>query len=454
MSYIEVADKIWQCPTAYHVVERVRQESMVLPFGSTVDSLSPNIAYVVEKNGTSAVLFSVPPELDPAKASFDIVAAHTDSPAFKVKTNPVSFDGGYIRLNVEKYGGMLVRTWLDRPVSVAGRVFIKDAGSCHVFSRLIDMRDTCRGTIPSLAPHQDRDIESKELSIQNHMRPVIGLAANTDCSPEEYFRKLVCQALNRQGSYSEASPDDIVSWDLFVYDVEKPSFLVNGMSWDSSPYAADLFMSPRIDNQASVWCALDGFMSAAIRSTERKPDAISVLAVFDAEEVGSGCAAGADSDFLSEVLRNVASVLGFGDNRSFSAALSRSMLASADGGHALHPAYPSLSDPTNPCVLGGGIMLKHAGTHAYMTDGLSAAVFADLCFKAGISFQNYQNNSDVGGGKTLGSLLSMHLGVAGFDVGVPQLAMHSACELASARDVEDFSKFFEAFYGCKRVDVR
>lgn len=453
MSYINVIDRISQCPTAYQVIRRLHQDSHALPFDGNVRSLGAGVPYIVERAGCSAVLFCVPEDFDPSRASFDIVAAHADSPAFKVKTDPVSFDDGYVRLNVEKYGGMLVRTWQDRPVSVAGRVFVKrDDESMR--SMCVDMRHVCCGIIPSLAPHQDREIEYKEISIQNHMRPVMGLASNAGCDEDGYFKRLVCLALQKDGFYDEVKPDDIVSWDLFVYDAEKPSFLVNTVSWGDSPYACDIVASPRIDDQASVWCAFDAFMSRAVMPTDRKADTISVLAVFDAEEVGSACASGADSDFLRETLQNVAECLGFGDARSFTAALRRSFVVSADGGHALHPAHPNLSDPTNKCVIGGGILVKHASSHAYMTDGLSSALIADLCGKAGISYQDYQNNSDVGGGATLGSLLSTHLGVPGADIGLPQLAMHSACECAGANDIDDLESFFEAFYSEMRTDIR
>lgn len=455
LTYQAVIESISSCPTAYHVVDRIKQKTHALPFNENMVT-PPNVAWIAERAGSSAILFSVPENFDPSsRPSFDIVAAHTDSPAFKVKTNPISFDNGYIRLNVEKYGGMLVRTWLDRPVSIAGRVFVRTKKG-DVVTRLVDLKEECRGVIPSLAPHMDRDIESKELSIQNHMRPILGLVSDTTCSEERYFTALLCRSLNKQQYVPAVTPDNIVSFDLFVYDIERPSFLVNEMSWNNgSNFAAGMVMSPRLDNQVSVWCAMAGFIDVALHSgSSRKENIVSVLALFDAEEVGSACASGADSDFLSSTLHDIADILGFGSPHAYNDAIARSFLVSADGGHALHPGYPHLADPTNKCVLGDGILLKHAAHHAYMTDGLGKAVFGDLCEKAHISYQDYQNNSDVKGGATLGALLSTHVGIAGVDVGIPQLAMHSACECASTRDIQDFAQFFTSFYKNERISIR
>lgn len=451
-SYHKILERINANPTAYNVVQSARADSHA--FVHREDCLPEEgikgCVCAVERSGSSVILFYVPDDFDPADSpSFDIVAAHTDSPAFKVKGNPVSYDNGYVRLNVEKYGGMLIRTWLDRPLSVAGRVFVRRGNT--VSSRVVDMRDVLRGVIPSLAPHMDRDIESKELSIQNHMRPIIGLASDMDMPPNDYFNELVCKALAKDEWSPAVSPEDIVSYDLFVYDLEKPVALVNEMSWTNSQLAANMVVSPRIDNQASVWCAFEAFLSSTVYATSHKHNAVQVLALFDAEEVGSACASGADSDFLGSVLHHIAKSYGFGGD--YAGAMHRSFIVSADGGHALHPGYPSLADPTNPCVLGGGVLVKHSASHAYMTDGASRAVVAEIARAAGIGLQDYYNNSDVRGGATLGTLLSTHVGCAGADVGLPQLAMHSSCECASTSDIQDFIKFFESFYTNRRTRV-
>ena len=346
-----------------------------------------------------------------------ILAAHSDSPTFKLKPEPViQTVGAPARLNVEAYGGMIRDSWFDRPLSVAGRVLV-DAGEA-LEQRLVAF-DRDLVMIPSLAIHLSRDAqETKQTSVQKELQPILG--ENMD--NEAWLRLLAGQA--------GTEPERILGSDLFLTCRMPPAV------WGAKN---EFLSAPRLDNLVSCYAALEGLLGAQTR------EGASLYCVFDNEEVGSLSLQGADSTFLSDVTRRLLRALG-ADGEDYDRAVAASLLVSMDNAHAFHPNYPEKYDPVNRPQMNGGPVLKHQAAQRYTTDAVSAAVFKRLCRQNGIPYQEYVNHSDVRGGSTLGNISNAHISVRGMDVGVAQLAMHAAYETMGVRDTEYLARFAEAFY--------
>ncbi len=358
----------------------------------------------------------------------------------------------YVRLNVEKYGGMILSTWLDRPLSVAGRVAVREAdGSLGM--RLVNLdRDLL--VIPNLAVHMNRDINSGyEYNPQVDMLPLMGLWEENQGRPKpQSFRSMpgiqepreMTEA--RPGKTEPGSPqgmlvreiaqtlgicpEDILDGDLYLYVREKGRVLgQNG----------ELILSPKLDDLQCVYAGLEGFVSS-------RPDRYAnVLAVFDNEEVGSGTRQGADSSFLEDVLLRIQDSLGCGPS-VYRQLVAESFLISADNAHAVHPAHPEKADITNRPMLGGGIVIKYHGGQKYTSDAMSAARMKLWCEQAGVPCQTFANRSDMLGGSTLGNISTSHVSLASVDIGLPQLAMHSAVETGSSRDTAYAVAVLEQFW--------
>lgn len=323
----------------------------------------------------------------------------------------------YIRLNTEKYGGMILSTWMDRPLSVAGRVLIEQDG--QIESRLVNVnRDLL--VIPSLAIHMERKLnQGYEYNPQRDMLPIYA-----DQTGEGSFQEIVAEAAGIPES------DRILSQELYLYVREFGRILGHEGEW---------ILSPRLDDQQCVFGLLQGMKQSC-------PDRyINVTAVFHNEEVGSSTRQGADSTFLEDVLLWISEAVGesFGEYRR---KLSQSFLISADNAHALHPNHPEKADPTNRPVLNGGIVLKYHGGQKYTTDAMTAASIKLLCEEAGVPYQIYHNRSDILGGSTLGNISASHVSVPAADIGLAQLAMHSAVETAGSRDVRYLIELLKHFY--------
>lgn len=376
--------------------------------------LSPGHKYVVTRNGSAVIAFTLPQEMP---RDFRVIAAHCDSPTFRIKENPELADGPYVRLNVEGYGGMIMSTWLDRPLTVAGRVVVREKGNLAV--RLISAGKPLL-VIPSLAIHMNREVnQGYRWNIQKDLLPLYGMKGGQI----SFMDVVAAEALTQK--------EKILGYDLSLVP------LTPGTVWG----AEDEFISaPRLDD---LQCAFAAFRGYTMGPKEKH---ISIFALFDNEEVGSLTRQGAASTFLADTLTRLCAALGLSEAQKL-AMLARSFLISADNAHAVHPNYAAESDPVNRPVLNGGIVLKFNAQQKYCTDGLTAARFRALCEDAKVPVQVFTNRSDHAGGSTLGNLSQAQVALPSVDIGLPQLAMHSAYETAGAKDtaylVLAAAKFFE-----------
>ena len=408
----KLIDFLHQSSTPFHAIENAKsmlEEHGFCRLSETEDwILSEGGKYYVVREG-AMIAFTVGSLND---FSYKIVASHTDSPMLKLKENPVQKSALYATLNVETYGGGLWYSFLDRPLKIAGRVIRREN------NRLCEETVTSPFTvvIPSVAIHQNRDAnQGFAINPQIDLQALLGLSADLDGSDT----LLECIA-----------GENVVSHDLFLVNADMPySFGLN----------EEFLAAPRIDNLTSVYASLE-----AIAFDEPRVG-ICVAACLDNEEIGSGTAQGADGDFLEKVLRRIAYAFRFDDNEYYKA-LGNSFILSVDNAHAVHPNHPEKSDTTNKTVLGGGIVIKNHANKAYVTDALSSAVLKTVFENADVKYQTFFNRSDVRSGSTLGTMLIRQIGASGADIGLPQLAMHSACECFKKSDYEELEKGLLAFY--------
>ena len=409
---LEFIDRV---PTAFHAVREVAAALEAAGYTRLSEgerwALEPNGRYYVTRNQSSIIAFRLP---ERGVGHFQVVASHGDSPSFKLKPASARSAEGCALLNVEKYGGMLMSTWLDRPLSVAGRLVVSGANGLE--ARLVDLkRDVA--LIPNLPIHFNRNAnDGVALNAQADMMPVVGMegadlmAAVAECAGVE--------------------KDDIAGADLFLYNRQRAGvFGVDGA----------FIAAPRLDDLECAYTSLTAYLQAA---PGRHTD---VLCVFDNEEVGSGTRQGAESAFMLETLRRVTQAVE-GEPQALEAALARSFMVSADNAHAAHPNHPEKYDSENRARMNGGVVVKSNASQKYATDGLSAAVFARICVGAGVPVQRFSNRSDIAGGSTLGNIALTKVSMPAVDIGLAQLAMHSACETAGVRDVEYMVKALKAFY--------
>ena len=375
----------------------------------------PGGRYYMTRNDSSLIAFRIPKG---EVRRFQIGAAHSDSPSFKVKETPeMGVEGHYVRLNTEGYGGMIQSTWLDRPLSVAGRVIVETENGPR--TRLVNLdRDLC--VIPNVAIHFNREInKGYAYNPQVDLLPLFAGAAGEE--QEDGAEKAVTLAgLCAQELGIEE--EKILASDLFLYNREK------GRRMGAK---GEFIGSPRLDDLQCAFGVLEGFLQAGQNDAET--GCCAVYALFDNEEIGSGTKQGADSTFLSDVLGCVCDALSISGAKKRDI-LSESFLLSADNAHGVHPNHPEKSDPTNRPYLNGGIVLKFQGSQKYTTDAWSAAQVRSLCKKAGVPCQNFANRADIAGGSTLGNISSAHVSIPAADIGLAQLAMHSAFETAGALD--------------------
>ena len=406
-------------PSPYHAVEQIRlrlegEGYTELPESEPWKLTLPG-KYYVRRNGSSIIALNLPGGAFPG---FTIMAGHSDSPSFRIKeTAPVQSAGMYTQLNVEKYGGMLCSTWLDRPLSAAGRVAVREKG--RIVTKLVNIdRDLL--LIPNVAIHMDRGAnEGKSYNPNVDMLPVLGSA-----ELQRGFDALAAEAAG-------VEEKDLLSRDLCLYP------RTPGTVWGAEE---EFVSSPRLDDLQCVFACLEGLLRA------KRGESGAVLAVFDNEEVGSGTKQGADSSFLEDVLYRVCEALGKSP-AEYRAELANSFMVSADNAHAVHPAHPEYADQNERPVLNGGVVIKRNANQRYTTDSLSGAVFQQICREAEVPVQRYSNRADLPGGSTLGNISSAHLSVPTVDIGLPQLAMHACYEVAGVRDTEALVKAMTAYFG-------
>ena len=407
-----------ESPTCYHAAANAKAALAAAGAVELRESeqwkLEKGTLYVVERGDSALVAFRVP---EGPFHGFLMAAAHSDSPTFKVReTAEAASAGNTLRLSVEPYGGGVWRGWLDRPLSVAGRVVIRQGD--RLVSRLVNIdRDLL--VIPGVAIHMDRSVnKGAELNPAVDLLPLLG------CGKEPgTFRKLIAEAAG-------VREEHLLSTELFLYPRTKA--VQTGLN-------GEFIVSPRLDDLQCVFGCLEGFLAA-------KPGgSLPVLAVFNNEEVGSNTRQGADSTFLTDVLERIAHGCGL-DSEGWKAAVANSFMVSADNAHAIHPAHPEYADKGECPVLGGGIVIKYNANQRYTTDAVSGAVFQAICQEAGVPVQRYSNRADLPGGSTLGNISTAHLSVPTVDIGLPQLAMHSVCETAGAADTEHLVKAMTAYF--------
>ena len=370
--------------------------------------------YYVKRNDSSLIAFRVP---EKESRGFHIVASHSDSPSFKLKEKPeINVEKKYQKLNVEPYGGMIYSTWLDRCLSVAGRLVLRTKGEPESVNVQLD-EDLL--VIPSLAIHMNREInKGVEYNPQIDLLPLFACGEGEETLME------------RLALAAKVKKEDILGKDLFLYVREEGRLAGENK---------EFIVSPRLDDLECVYASLTGIL-------EKTPEEyISVCAVFDNEEVGSLTRQGAASDFLKNTLERAGEAMGLSKSGIYRL-LAGSFMISADNAHGVHPNHPEKADPSNRPYLNEGIVIKYHGGQKYTTDAFSGAVMKSICGEAGVPFQFYANRSDIAGGSTLGNILSGQAAVPAADIGLAQLAMHSAVETAGSRDVEYLVKALKVFY--------
>ena len=411
----ELKQFLIESPGCFHAVAALKRRLDAAGFTELRESerweLTPGKGYYVSRNGSSLLSFRLP---DCKAESLHIIASHSDSPSFKLKPDPALWADGVLRLNVEGYGGMIRRSWFDRPLSVAGRVLIDDGGTLREKLVYVD-RDLL--LIPSLAIHLSRDSkENQGVSVQRELLPMLGQS-------QDAWARVLGEAVG-------AAAEQVMGADLFLTCREKPTV------WGAD---GEYLSAPRLDDLACCYASFAGFLDAAPQGH------IAVHAVFDNEEVGSRSLQGAESDFLVAAVRRICLALDM-DEEAYRAAIARSFLVSADNAHALHPNYAGKYDAVNRPKMNGGIVLKRQAGQKYTTDAVGEAVFRTICRGANVPVQDYANHSDVPGGSTLGNLSNTQLSVRAVDIGLAQLAMHAAYETMGSADAQYLARFAEAFY--------
>lgn len=395
----------------YHVAAQLcamlEQEGYVCLREQNDWALTPGGKYYIRRGGSAVIAFRIP-EGEPS--GFMMSASHDDHPTFQVKDN-LELTGTYTRLATEEYGGMLLSTWLDRPLSLAGRVLVRTEKGLQ--QRLVDIdRDFL--LIPSVAIHMNRTVNDGMK--YNPAVDTLPLMGGGDAKGK------LAQLLQEQAG------GEILGHDLYLYVRQKAT--VWGLE-------NEFISAPALDDLACVWCCAQGFLQAEASR------AIPVLCVFDNEEVGSASCEGADSTALQAVLKRICAAR----RLDYGKMLSQSFMVSADNAHAIHPNHPEYADAANAPVLGGGVALKFQSQRRYTTDGYSAAVWRSVCKKADVPLQDYYSRADIRGGSTLGNLSQTQVSVPSVDVGLAQLAMHSCFETAGVKDVGYLCDAMTAFYG-------
>ena len=414
----ELFQFIENSPSCFHAIETIRKKLNAEGFIELVEGRSWQIEkgkkYYVTRNLSSIIAFKIP-END--FKNFHIVASHSDSPTFKIKENAeIEVNNKYVKLNTEKYGGMICSTWFDRPLSIAGRILVKEGKL--VKTHLVNI-DKDLVIIPNLAIHMNRAVnDGYKYNAQIDMLPLYG-----DNTSKGSLMKTVAQSVG-------VEEDSILGTDLFLY---------NRMRGTKIGANSEYISSPRLDDLECAYASLSAFLS------ETNSNSASVYCVFDNEEVGSGTKQGADSTLLYDVLRRINMCLG-NSEEDYYKLIASSFMISADNAHALHPNYSDKSDPTNKVYINDGIVIKYNANQKYTTDAVSASIFKSICDSVNVPYQTFTNRSDILGGSTLGNISNAHVSLNTIDIGLAQLAMHSTYETAGAKDVTYLIEALKAFY--------
>ncbi|MGN8920821.1 M18 family aminopeptidase [Lachnospiraceae bacterium HCP28S3_F9] len=415
---------IEKSPSPFHAIENMKQElegqGYIQLLEGSAWKLEEGGNYYVIRNSSAIIAFRIPKR---DFLGFQIMASHSDSPSFRIKEYPeMEVENHYVKLNVEKYGGMLCAPWLDRPLSVAGRLVIREGN--RLVTKLVNVdRDLCM--IPNLAIHMNREAnEGYKYNAQKDMLPLYGCE-----SAKGTFMARVAEAAG-------VEEEDIVGNDLFLYNRMK------GSVWGASE---EYISIGRLDDLQCAFASLQAFLQAA------DGESIPVHCVFDNEEVGSSTKQGAGSTFLFDTLLRINESLGRTSSQ-YRQALASSFMLSADNAHGVHPNQPDKACPTNRPYPNGGVVIKFSANQKYTTDGMAAAIFTQLCERAKVPYQTYVNRSDILGGSTLGNISGTQVSVNTIDIGLAQLAMHSPYETGGAKDTDYLIRVAKEFYQSSVVE--
>ena len=419
-------DYIYDSPTAYHAVAKAKEDLSKSGFVEIKEEdkweLKKGGKYFVTKNDSALTAFVVGKgEIE--ESGFKIIGAHTDSPSFRIKPSPeMVVDNVYVRLNTEVYGGPILNTWMDRPLSIAGRVTLKSDDILHPETRLVNIKRPIM-IIPNLAIHMNRNVNTGiELNKQKDLLPLLSMV-NENLEKNNYLISAIAKELS-------VDLKQIIDFDLFLYEYEKGSII--GLN-------NEFISSSRLDDLAMVHAGISAI------SRDSSVQATNVIVCFDNEEVGSSTKQGADSNMLVDILERITISQGK-DREDFFRAISKSFIISADNAHAVHPNSPEKNDPTNKPYINQGPVIKISASQSYTTDSNSDAVYELICEKAGVPIQKFVNRSDARGGSTIGPISSTHLNIRSVDMGSPTLAMHSIRELGGVLDHFYVTRSFEEFY--------
>ncbi|EFW37564.1 M18 family aminopeptidase [Treponema phagedenis] len=420
----ELINFIEKSPTVFHVIQNVADILTAHGYKQLQQadtfSLVPNGKYFITNNGSAIIAWQMGSAA--ITEGFRIIGSHSDSPGFRIKPNPeIVVQNSFITLNTEVYGGPILSTWFDRPLSIAGRVVLKGKEVLQPIVRLIDFKRPLL-IIPNLAIHMNREVnEGYAYNRQKDTLPLLGII-DENPAKEDFLLNLIAQE-------ADCALSDILEFDLFLYDVQKGSILGANN---------EFFSVGKIDNLGMAYASVDALVQSASTPFTK------VVCIFDNEEVGSSTAQGAGSPFLSDVLNRIVQTQG--DSETFQQALAASFLISADQAHGTHPNYLEKNDITNFPIINRGPAIKLAASMSYASDAVSVGVFKQVCEKANVPCQTFVNRSDIRGGSTIGPISVRNLNIKTVDVGNPILAMHSVRELGGVQDQESITEAFKAFY--------
>ncbi len=414
---LALLDFLKTAPTAWHAVDGIARMLEAAGFTALREgdawALAPGGRYYVTRNLSSIIAFRLPED---TPSGFMIAAAHSDSPTFKVKAVPeLTAAGRYTQLDTEPYGGMIMSSWMDRPLSVAGRLLVREGD--RLVTRLVQCgRDLC--VIPNVAIHMNREVNN-------------GYAwkANVDLMPLWGSEKAGDTFLKTVAEAAGVEEKAIAGHDLYLYN------RVPGCFWGVE---GAYLSAGRLDDLECAWTGAKAFAKAKAEGH------VNVLCVFDNEEVGSGTRQGADGSFLLDVLARIADAEG--GNARLTRMLAGSVMVSADNAHAVHPNHPEYCDPVNRAWMNGGVVIKHNARQKYTTDAVTCGLFSEICRRAEVPVQHFANRSDLPGGSTLGNLSGRHVSIPAVDIGLAQLSMHSAWETAGTEDVSLMIRALTAFW--------
>ncbi len=414
----ELFDFIKRSPSPFHVIHNAKEMLREAGFTELLEAdhweLTAGCGYFVTRNDSSIMAFRLP---EKEYRGFHIVASHSDSPTFRIKENgEMTVEQAYVKLNVERYGGMLMAPWFDRPLSIAGRLLVK--GEDELQSVLVSV-DRDLVLIPNVCIHFNRQInDGYKYNPQVDLLPLYG-----DFSAKGTLLALVAETAG-------VPEEDILGSELSLYNRSEPSI------WGANE---EYMSSPKLDDLQCAYSSLRAMTEA------ESTDYVNVCAIFDNEEVGSSTKQGAASTFLKDTLKRINLACGKTEE-DYYRALADSFMLSADNGHALHPNHPELTDPSNRPVMNGGVLIKHSANQKYTSDAYSAAYVRMLCENAGVPYQEFHNRSDMPGGSTLGNLSGNQVAIPTADIGVAQLAMHSPYETGGVKDTGYLMTMMKTFY--------